>query len=88
MISVVIILVRDRRTWQISRCAVNFGDRRIRACPCPTRRFSSPEAAIDVMKHRAMQYVRGKGYTDSPLDIEWHIAVADPSGGQRDRRHV
>lgn len=25
-----------------------------------------------------MQYLRQKGYTDSPLDIEWHIAIADP----------
>jgi hypothetical protein len=77
MISVLIVLVRGRTRWHISRCAVNFVDR-IRSCPCPTRSYESKHAATEAMKRRAMQYLRQKGYTDSPLDINWQVAVADP----------
>ena len=77
MISVVIVLVREQGTWHIRRCAVNFGDARIRACPCPTRTFWSQTAATTEMKRRAMHYLRQKGYTDSPLDIDWHVEGVD-----------
>ena len=86
MITIVIILVHEKDAWQISRCAVNVGHGRIRSCPCPTRHFSSKAAAIETMKRRAMQYLRRKGYTDSPLDIEWHIALADPPDYHSRRR--
>jgi hypothetical protein len=33
------------------------------------------------MKRRVMQYLRQKGYTDSPLDLDWHIEVIDPPHG-------
>ena len=80
MISVVMMLVRERNTWHIRRCAVNLGDR-IRSCPCPTRSFSSQYAATEAMNRRVMQYLRQKGYTDSPLDMDWHIeVVAQPDG--------
>jgi hypothetical protein len=36
----------------------------------PPEDFSSEKAAIEAMKRRAMQYLRHKGYTDSPLDID------------------
>lgn len=42
MISVVIVFVREKSTWHIRRCAVNFGDARIQACPCPTRAAIHP----------------------------------------------
>jgi hypothetical protein len=84
MISIVILLIREQDSWQISRCAVNFGDGRIRSIPCPTRTFSPQTAAINAMKRRAMQYLRQKGYADSPLDIEWHVEVVDPPYGPRD----
>lgn len=76
MISIVIVLVREQNTWQISRCAVKVDHGRIRACPCPTRSFSSQEAATNAMKRRAMQYLRQKGHT--VVDIDWHVAVVDP----------
>ena len=82
MISVVIVLAHEQHTWRISRCAVNFGDARIRACPCPSRKFSSQAAATTEMKRRAMHYLRQKGYTDSPLDIDWHVEVVDQPDSQ------
>ena len=91
MISVVIILVHEKDAWQISRTALNLGKDRIRSCPCPTRHFASKATAIEAMKRRAMQrrvmqYLRQKGYTDSPLDIEWHIAVATQPESHNHRR--
>ena len=83
MISVVMMLVRERHTWHIRRCAVNLGDR-IRSCPCPTRSFSSQYRATETMKRRVMQYLRQKGYTDSPLDMDWHIEVVAPPHGSVD----
>ena len=78
MISIIIVLVRGRTRWHISRCGVELGDR-IRVCPCPRRSYQSKHAATEAMKRRAMQYLRQKGCTDSPLDIEWLVAIADPS---------
>ena len=78
MISVVIILVHEKDAWQISRCAVNLGEERIRSCPCPTRSYHSKYAATEAMKRRVMQYLRQKRHTDSPLDMAWQIAVAEP----------
>ena len=86
MISVVIILVHAKDAWQINRTALNLGKDRIRSCPCPTCHFASKAAAIEAMKRRAMQYLWQKGYTDSPLDIEWHIAVANQPESHSHRR--
>jgi hypothetical protein len=33
------------------------------------------------MKRRVMQYVRQKGHTDSPLDVQWHVEIDLPSNG-------
>jgi hypothetical protein len=87
MISVVILLVREQTTWHIRRCAVNLGDR-IRACPCPTRVFSSQDAATEAMKRRVMQHLWQKGYTDSPLDIDWHIKGLAPPHDPVDRTRL
>jgi hypothetical protein len=84
MISIVIIVGREHQAWHVRRCAINVGESRIRACPCPTRTFSSHTAATNAMKRRAMQYLRQKGYTDSPLDIDWHVEVVDPPHAPRD----
>lgn len=75
MISVVIDLVKAPKQWQIMHCVITLADGRLRPLLCPTRKYSSRDSAINAMKRRVMEYVRQKGCTDSPLDIDWHIAV-------------